>query len=95
MQFPGYTVTTDSDGAVTIRSFTFDETELTPESNWTECYGNSDDEDAFWGGRGLDSALDAARRRLSTPVSEIDIQQTRSTLASLEQYPVAEEIPFE
>jgi len=65
MQFPGYTVSTGFDGAVTIRPQTFDETELTPESNWTECSGNSDRKDGFWGGRSLDGALDVVRKRLS------------------------------
>ena len=74
MQFPGYTVTTASDGAVTIRPQFFDKTELTPESNWTECYGISDSDDGFWGGRSLDSALDAVHRRLSASASEVRIE---------------------
>ena len=65
MKFPGYTVTFSEDGSTTISRSIFDETELTPESNWMEGYPNGDPTAGYWQGRDLDAALVEIRRRLS------------------------------
>jgi hypothetical protein len=41
MQFPGYWVTEDN-GKVIIRTATFDETELDPDTDWKEAWQNQD-----------------------------------------------------
>lgn len=43
MRFSGFW-TDGQGGAVTLRSGSFDDTELTPESNWTRAYQNGDDD---------------------------------------------------
>lgn len=64
MKFPGFAVTNQSDGRVTIQSIVLDETELTPESDWMEGYPNRDPELGVWVGRDIEAALKEIRNRL-------------------------------
>ncbi len=94
MRFPGYLVTTQEDGSVVIRPHTFDETELTPDSKWTEAYGSSDEKSGWWGGVKLEAALDAARRRFAGDlITHGNIDHTHDE-ARENDLPLSDEIPF-
>jgi hypothetical protein len=64
MKFPAYAITNAPSGAITIQRVELDESELTPESNWTEAYPNSDPSSGYWACRSLDGALQEIRRQL-------------------------------
>lgn len=65
MRFPGYVVTNQVSGGVTIKRDIFDDTELSTESNWMEGYANSVPESGVWIGRDIEAALEEIRKRLS------------------------------
>lgn len=64
MKFPGFMVSNQADGSVLISHMVFDETELSPDSNWMEGYSNKDLESCIWLGRDIDSALLEVRKRM-------------------------------
>ncbi|MDP3537953.1 MAG: hypothetical protein Q8S26_04550 [Azonexus sp.] len=64
MQFPGYIVSRDENGIVSIAKCDFDETELTEKSDWTEAHYNLELNIDQWGGRDIDAAIEAAKRFL-------------------------------
>lgn len=68
MQFPGYFVEKTDDG-VSIKRATYDDTELSEASNWTQIHENEGSDGSFWGGISLDDALEAARKILDQSVS--------------------------
>lgn len=64
MQFPGYFVSREENGIVSIAKCVFDETELTEKSDWTEAHYNFEPDIDQWGGRNIDTAIEAAKRFL-------------------------------
>ena len=64
MKFPGFHVSSTKPGEVLIRKCFFDETELTPESNWKEIHENAKPDRQLWGGTDLEAALSVAARTL-------------------------------
>lgn len=66
MKFPGYVVSF-SEGKVLLERCIFDETELTPESDWKHATFNRDKENRQWGGVVLDEALEVARSMSLAP----------------------------
>lgn len=64
MQFSGYLVT-DKVTYITIDHTTFDETELTPESNWKEAWQNKDSDVGIWGFVEIQGAIRQAVKLLA------------------------------
>ena len=77
MQFPGYWVA-NKDTYITIDHTIFDETELTPESNWKEAWQNVDSEAGIWGYVDIKSAIKQAAKLVAeinkTYLTEIEIE---------------------
>ena len=73
MKFPGYWVIRNSEG-VKIQKYEFDETELSPESDWKEAWENEGFPGIRWGGLSLDTALAEAGKMLRTPFDEAEVK---------------------
>ncbi len=82
MKFPGYWVSKTTDG-VAIQKYEFDETELSPESDWKEAYKNTGIAESRWGGLSLDDALVEAAKMLRACCDVIDpkTKKTNKTAA--------------
>ena len=76
MQFPGYWVS-NKDTYITIVHSIFDETELTPESNWKEAWQNIDSDAGVWGYVEIQAAIRQAAKLIAeinkTNLTEIEI----------------------
>ena len=76
MQFSGYLIT-DKDIYITLDHATFDETELTPESNWKEAWQNIDSDAGVWGYVEIQAAIRQAAKLIAeinkTNLTDIEI----------------------
>lgn len=76
MQFPGYWVD-DANGKVIIRTTTFDETELDPQTNWKEAWQNQDSCSSIKGfvetGKALNHAARLIARNQGQEISDVEI----------------------
>lgn len=76
MKFSGYLVS-DKDAYITLDHSTFDETELTPESNWKEAWQNIDSDAGVWGYVEIQAAIRQAAKLIAeinkTNLTEIEI----------------------
>lgn len=81
MQFPGYWVEDDI-GKVIIRTATFDETELDPQSNWKEAWQNQDSGSSIKGfvetGKALTHAARLIARNQRQEISDAEILALQS-----------------
>ena len=73
MQFTGYWVSLNGT-SVTIDQAIFDETELTPESNWKEAWQNIDSDAGVWGYVEFKSAIQQAAY-LVAKLNNIDLSE--------------------
>ena len=91
MQFSGYLITY-KDIYITLDHYTFDETELTPESNWKEAWQNIDSDAGVWGYVEIQAAI----RQVAKLIAEInkikltDIEIDTLLNDNVEKLPVSE-----
>ncbi|MFH1493515.1 MAG: hypothetical protein ABIG70_01810 [Pseudomonadota bacterium] len=81
MQFPGYWVK-DANGKVIIRTATFDETELDPQTNWKEAWQHQDADSSIKGfvetGKALAHAARLIARNQGQEISDTEILALQS-----------------
>lgn len=81
MKFPGYWVE-NADGKVVIRTTTFDETELDPQTDWKEAWQNQDANSSVKGfvetGKALAHAARLIARNKKREISDVEIFSLQS-----------------
>lgn len=81
MQFPGYWVEATNDKVI-VRTATFDETELDPQTNWKEAWQNQDPASAIKGfvetGKALAHAARLVARNQGQEISDVEILTLQS-----------------
>jgi hypothetical protein len=91
MQFSGYLIT-DKDIYITLDHYTFDETELTPESNWKEAWQNIDSDAGVWGYVEIQAAIRQAAKLIAeiNKIKLTDIEIDTLLNDNVEKLPVSE-----
>ena len=91
MQLFGYWVTY-KDTYITIDHATFDETELTPESNWKEAWQNIDSDAGVWGYVEIQAAIRQAAKLIAeiNKIKLTDIEIDTLLNDNVEKLPVSE-----
>ena len=91
MQFSGYLIT-DKDIYITLDHATFDETELTPESNWKEAWQNIDSDAGVWGYVEIQAAIRQAAKLIAeiNKIKLTDIEIDTLLNDNVEKLPVSE-----
>ena len=91
MQFSGYLITY-KDIYITLDHYTFDETELTPESNWKEAWQNIDSDAGVWGYVEIQAAIRQAAKLIAeiNKIKLTDIEIDTLLNDNVEKLPVSE-----